>query len=108
MKKSIGYEVRKYQTMKTHVYVHIGNWQSYQFQQLKQNLPSGWAVIVMDFATNRLMNYQDEIKSAFFGQKQLTLHPSVIYYNQGEKVNHLSHVFVSDDIKQDFHSSLCS
>ena len=49
---------------------------------IKENLPEGWALLVLDFAKNRLVHYQDEIKSAYFGQQQITMHPTVVYYCQ--------------------------
>ena len=64
--------------------------------------------MILDFAKNRTVHYQDEIKSAYFGQRQMTMHPSVVYYrsNKGKLVRE-SHVFISDDIKHDRFSLSC-
>ena len=90
-------------TMKEHVFVAA--WQQNQFHQLKQTLPLQWVLLVLDFAKNRTVHYQDEIKSAYFGQRQMTMHPSVVYYRSKEgKLVRESHVFISDDIKHDHHA----
>ena len=31
-------------------HMFIASWQASQFQELKENLPNGWALLVMDFA----------------------------------------------------------
>ena len=48
------------------------------------NLPDGWAVCVMDFAKNRQIWYQDEIKEAHWSKKQVSMHPTVIYYKSSD------------------------
>ena len=84
----------------------IANWQSQQFNMLKNELPSGWVMMIMDFAKNRAVHYQDEIKSAFFGKGQITMHPTVIYYRDTttKELKRESHVFISDDTVHDFHA----
>lgn len=60
-------------------HVFVASWQYYQYNKLKNNLPHGWILMVMDFAQNRKVYFQDEIKSAHFAQRQITMHPIVVY-----------------------------
>ncbi|KAJ8049262.1 hypothetical protein HOLleu_01941 [Holothuria leucospilota] len=77
----------------------------YQYNKLKNNLPHGWILMVMDFAQNRKVYFQDEIKSARFAQRQITMHPIVVY-RKGDNGNLVreSLVFLSDDICHDSHA----
>jgi hypothetical protein len=61
-------------------HLHTAKWQSKQFEKLRNNLPKGCILQVMDFAKNRTVVYQDEIKSAFYTQNQISMHPVVTYY----------------------------
>lgn len=45
---------------------HIAQWQLDQYSFIKENLPQNWVLQVMDFAKNRSINYQEEVKAAFF------------------------------------------
>lgn len=86
-------------------HVFVASWQYYQYNQLKNNLPKGWILMVMDFAQNRKIFFQDEIKAAHFSQKQVTMHPIVVYRKDGN--DHLireSLVFLSDDTGHDSHA----
>lgn len=86
-------------------HVFVASWQYYQYNQLKDNLPQGWILMVMDFAQNRKVFFQDEIKSAHFSQKQITMHPIVVY--RDDTSGHLireSLVFLSDDTGHDSHA----
>ena len=81
------------------------DWQYRQFNLLKENLPADWILMVMDFARNRELYQQDEIKSAYFGRKQITIHPVVAYYNSPIARNITtrdSMIFLSDDINHDY------
>ena len=71
------------------------------------NLSDGWVMLVEDFSKNRthVVNFQDKIKSAFFGQKQLTMHPSIIFYYMNSKAHRESCVFISNDTKHDYHAA---
>ena len=61
--------VRPMQGITIMEHMFVAAWQSEQFQELKNNLPTGWVLLLMDFAKNRTVHYQDEIKSAFFWAK---------------------------------------
>lgn len=60
--------------------------------------------MVQDFAKNRTATYEKEVKSAYFGKQQISLHPTVCYYKNkdGQMVRHVI-MFFSDDIKHDAH-----
>ena len=51
---------------------HIFNadWQYKEFKSLKENLPKGWLLLVVDFAENYRCRQQKEISSAYFKYKQ--------------------------------------
>ena len=59
-------------------------WQYSQYLQNKENLKSGQVLIVQDFAKNREIVYQDEIKSHFFSKGQITMHPSVCFFKTND------------------------
>lgn len=86
-------------------HIHTANWQNMQFSNIKNNLPDGWILQVMDFAKNRDIMYQDEIKAAFFTNQQVTLHPIVTYY-RGENSSLVkeSNIVISEDNNHDYHA----
>ena len=55
--------------------------------QLKKNLPASWSLMVMDFGKNRGVRYQDEIKAAYYAQAEITMHPVVAYFRDGDNNN---------------------
>lgn len=87
---------------------HVGSahWQHKQYRAIKDNLPLNTALMIMDFAKNRELFYQDEIKSAFYGRNQVTMHPIIIYYQtaSNEPAKKVSMVFLSDDRTHDHHA----
>ncbi|MES9901739.1 MAG: hypothetical protein ABW168_03535 [Sedimenticola sp.] len=86
-------------------HLHTAHWQIKQFNSIKNELPDGQTLQVMDFAKNRAVIYQDEIKSAFYTQEQITMHPIITYYNNsiGLQVKH-SAVVISEDNTHDYHA----
>ena len=44
------------------------------------SLKPGQCAIVQDFSKNRAIIFQDEVKSNWWNQKQVTIHPGVLYY----------------------------
>ena len=65
--------------------------------KLKENLHEGHALIVMDFAENFVCENLDEVQSAYYSKPTISLHPSVLYYKEGENLKHKSYVFCSDN-----------
>ena len=69
-----------------HYYGHI-----FQFKMYKlclNNLQPGAAMIIQDFSKNRDVYYQSEIKSSYWTRRQITMHPSVIYFKDMEGCSH--------------------
>lgn len=85
-------------------HLHNASWQTSQFQNVKTELPDNWTLQVMDFAKNRGITYQNEIKSVFYSQEQVTMHPVVTYYKSGNSLVRDSSIVISDDHVHDFHA----
>ena len=61
--------------------------------------------MVQDFAKNRDITYQDEIKSNYWTKKQVTMHPTVLFYrlkDEGE-IHRLVITHLSDITNHDAH-----
>lgn len=66
---------------------------------LKENLPTGHAIVQMDFAENFSCCSSDEVQSAYWNSSAVTLHPVVLYYRgDGGELAHKNYVFVSNDL----------
>lgn len=74
------------------------------FRQINENLPSNSSLQVIDFAKNREIKYQDEIKSAFYTAHQRTLHPSVTYLKQDEILKRVTTIIIYEDNTHDHHA----
>ena len=42
----------------------------------------------MDFAENSVCENLDEDQSAYYNKPTISLHPSVLYYKEGENIKH--------------------
>lgn len=58
----------------------------------------------MDFAKNRGINYQEEIKAAFYANSQITMHPIVNYYQKGDGLVKDVCIILSEDLCHDYHA----
>ena len=82
--------------------------QKFQYKAYKECLSSlkpGQCLMVQDFAKNRDITYQDEIKCNFWVKKQVTMHPTVIFYrleDEGE-IHRLVITHLSDITDHDAH-----
>ena len=79
---------------------HVNRLRS-QFQQLKANketLQEHHMLVQMDFAENYSCRYVDEPTCAYWKQTAVTLHPVVVYFKRGEKLEHKSFEVVSDEL----------
>lgn len=65
------------------------------------NLEKGKVVVLLDFSENYNYIVQDEIQSYHWNKDSCTVHPAVIYYNDGTEVKHKSLCFLSDDLRHD-------
>ena len=59
------------------------------------------SVVVMDYAENYRVAYQNEVQSAYFDPVQITIHPMMIIYRSGELLVKHSIIGISDDHKHD-------
>ena len=59
---------------------------------------------MFDFAKNRQIKYQDEIKFVFYAQKQITMHPIVTYYRGETDVVREASIVISEDNVHDYHA----
>jgi hypothetical protein len=71
--------------------------QSQYFKHRKEHLKEGDLLAQCDFAENWEIKHQDEVQSAYFHHKQLTIHPIVVHYKQGGDLKSLSLCVISDD-----------
>ena len=76
------------------LHVFIKREQSNCFQMKLLSIPSGSAVIQVDFSENYTLQQQGEIQSAYWNQNQLTIFTICVWMHNEQK----SMVFVSDDL----------
>ena len=90
-------------TFVEHHFAH--RYQHKMYDECISSLKPGQCVIVQDFAKNRAIIFQDEIKSNYWSQKQVTIHPSVLYYRliEGEPIRKLVVTHLSDITNHDAH-----
>lgn len=63
----------------------------------KESLIKGKEIMCqMDFAENYSCVIQDSIQSHYFSKPQVTIHPFVIYYNDGSCIKTLNYIVISD------------
>ena len=86
---------------------HLVNaqWQSKQFSLLKETLPYGWLLQVLDFAENYTCVQQDEIQSAHWYHEMVTIHPIVSFFQCPlcQKVVKEATIYISNDKNHDSH-----
>ena len=83
-------------------HLFIKDFQAHQLQELRQNLPQGSAMSILDFAENYVCRYQDEVQAAYWTQQSATIHPFVTYYRCScNSVVTESIVVVSDNLTHD-------
>ena len=82
--------------------------QHYQYQMYKDcisALTSGECLFLQDFSRNREVYKQDDIKSSHWSKKQISVHPTVIYYKTQDNADtqRLVITHLSDITKHDAH-----
>ncbi|WAR23449.1 LOW QUALITY PROTEIN: hypothetical protein MAR_037118 [Mya arenaria] len=85
-------------------HIFTAKWQNLQFRNIKANIPAGSILQVMDFAKNREIKYQSEIKGAFYTARQVTMHPVVTYFQSDVGLVRHSSIIISEDNCHDFHA----
>lgn len=63
---------------------HRAWWQFNQFKKMRENLPLGHTLRVMDFSENYSHTVKKRIQSAYFCQVQTSLHISINYRHATE------------------------
>ena len=58
-------------------------------------------MVTCDFSENYTFVLQDEVQSHHWNAQQDTIHPFVIYDKNDEKIEHLSFVVISEDLRHD-------
>lgn len=80
-------------------------WQREQYQYICDNIPPGHCVLTVDFAENYLCKYQNEVQSAHWSYRQVSVHPCIMHFQCPEAQCHNIVkeylVFLSDDLKHD-------
>ena len=71
--------------------------QSQYLNNLKENIDESSAIFLCDFAENYSFVVQDDVHSFHWIHMMCTLHPVVVYYNDGGLLSHLSYAIISDD-----------
>ena len=91
-------------------HVFVANWQYTQYSYLRDNLPVGWVLSVIDFAENYRCTYQDEIASAYYSYEQVTIIPVQVFHrcigcevSECDETVSRSVLFISDDLNHDHH-----
>jgi hypothetical protein len=91
--------VAKLSTLKTHFYFY--KTQAAFYKELRENLPEGEALILMDFAENYAYVFQNEPQSVYYRKPQATIHPVFIYYRIDGEIKTQMFCAVSDDSEHD-------
>ena len=80
-------------------------YQQKMYQLSLKNLKAGSVHIIQDFSRNRDVFYQFEIKSSYWTRKQISMHPSVIYFKDvdGSIAQRMVLTHLSDITNHDAH-----
>lgn len=62
-------------------HLKTARWQCQEYQRLHEDLPESSAILTVDFAENYLCRHQNEIQSAHWAYKQITVVPCVLQYH---------------------------
>lgn len=75
--------------------------QSSFLNKTKTDLKDGEFLVICDFSENYSFVLQDEVQSHHWNVQQATIHPFVIYFNEGMETKHFSFVVISEDLRHD-------
>ncbi|XP_033730626.1 uncharacterized protein LOC117320042 [Pecten maximus] len=89
-------------------HLFVASWQQDQFSKLQKRVPEGCVLLNMDFSENFMCVSQNEVQTAHWGHEQVTIHPTVAYYQcqkEGcEETVIESLIFITDDKQHDAHA----
>ena len=80
---------------------YIAHSQNAYLKNLKLNLDSETAIIILDFSENYHSIVQDSSQQFYFDGNQATVHPFAIYYKDNDELKHLSLCVISECMKHD-------
>lgn len=80
---------------------YIAKAQAELLVQTKKNIKEGEFVVCLDFAENFSFVIQDSVQANHWSNKQVTLHPYVIYWKENDKTMHHNFVIISECNKHD-------
>jgi hypothetical protein len=81
---------------------YIANAQKEYLKKSKEDLQANKVIVVMDFSMNYSCLVQGSVQSYHWSPKQVTIHPSVIFYrNEMGEIKQRSIIFISDDLDHD-------
>lgn len=66
------------------------------FKDTKESLHADTGVVVMDFSENYSFIVQNSVQGFFYNNSQATLHPMILYYKDGNKLQEKSFCIISD------------
>ena len=90
----------------TYVQHHFTQYyQNEMYKDCKESLKGGDCLMVQDFSQNRKILHQNEIKSAHWSQKQVSMHPTVLFYKteDDQDVKKMVITHLSDIANHDAH-----
>lgn len=86
-----------YTNFRKHFYTALN--QSDFFRHLLKNLKEGELLANLDFAENYCVTTQDEIQSAYFGKKYITVHPFSVYGRVNGEIVHESLATIAESLQ---------
>lgn len=89
----------KIESLKTHHFV--AKTQGAFFKTQKESLKENECLVIGDFSENFSFLIQDEIQSFHWVNKQVTVHPFVMYFKEDDKIVHSSICILSDHLQHD-------
>ena len=103
MKDLLDHYINQLHDMSVHQFCKI--WQLKQFNRCVRNLKPGQVLFVHDFSQNLLLYSQDEPQSRHWVHKQITIHPTVVYYkclrNGCEEIVKEDLIHITEDLSHD-------
>ena len=78
--------------------------QTKSLKDIKAGLAENEILILLDFAENYSFVTQDAIQSSYWTNQQATLHPCVVYYQEGGSLKSKSFCIISDSLLHDVNS----
>lgn len=79
----------------------IAKRQSSFFETQKKSIKPNEFLVICDFSENYAFMVQNAIQSFHWVNKQCTIHPFVVYYKNGDNIDHISVVVIAESLKHD-------